>query len=113
MPSLHPRAKKDLLAMGYEYVEITEHWVGFPGGGGVRRDLMGFADLLALGHREIGYNPCAVQVTSWTNVSARRKKIRASLIAKMWWHDGGQILLLAYRKGKSGRYERKEEWVGW
>jgi hypothetical protein len=96
--------------MGYEYVEITEHWVAFPGGGGVRRDLMGFADLLAIGPSGVAF---AVQVTSWGNIAARRKKILASPVAKLWASGPNEILLLGYRKNKSGRYERKEEWVGW
>ena len=114
MASLHPRAKKDLLEMGYEYVEITEHWVAFSGGGGVRKDLMGFCDLLAVGHGGCsGKHIAAVQVTSWGNVSTRRKKILGSPVAKLWYESCGSILLLGYRKNKKGRYERKEEWVGW
>ena len=118
MPSLHPRAKKDLLAMGYEYVEITEHWVAFPvipgqrrKIKGVRKDLMGFADLLALGGPDHG--PTAVQVTSTGNMSARRKKILGSPVARLWCDSGMEVLLLGYCKNKKGRYERREEWISW
>ena len=113
MKSLHPRAKKDLLAMGYAHVETTEHWVAFPRGGGIRRDLMGWADLLALGLLDSGRNIVGVQVTSWNNMSTRRKKISSSDIARTWWLAGGGCLLMGYKKNKSGRYEHKVEWVGW
>jgi len=49
-------------------VEITEHWIPQAG---VRKDLWGFCDLLAIKGKEI----IAIQVTSLSNVNARVDKI--------------------------------------
>lgn len=60
-------SKKRLEADGYT-VAIVEHWNGF-----VRKrfDLFGFIDLLAIRKGET----LAIQTTSYSNVSARVKKI--------------------------------------
>ena len=54
-------------------VDIVERWVPNPAlpGGGVRRDLFGFLDLVAVRDGET----LGVQTTSYTNVSAHLRKI--------------------------------------
>ena len=61
------RSLKHLKAQGYT-VDITEHWNSFAR---IRQDLFGFIDILALREGET----LAVQTTSYSNVSARVKKI--------------------------------------
>jgi carbonic anhydrase len=61
------RSLKHLRDQGYT-VAIVEHWNGFVN---KRFDLFGFIDLLALR----GDETLAVQTTSYSNVSARVKKI--------------------------------------
>lgn len=60
-------SKRHLEAQGYK-VWITEHWNSFAR---IRQDLFGFIDLLALR----GDETLAVQTTSYSNVSARVRKI--------------------------------------
>ena len=61
------RSLKYLRDQGYT-VWITEHWNSFAR---IRQDLFGFIDLIALR----GDETLAVQTTSYSNVSARIKKI--------------------------------------
>ena len=86
--------------------EVVEHFIKTKGGG-FKRDLFGFIDILAV-HPEHG--TLAIQTTSKSNMSSRRKKINESDIYPIlkfigwtielhgWWHDG---------KGK--KYQLKRE----
>jgi hypothetical protein len=58
----------DMLRKGGYKVAIVEHWNSFTR---TRQDMFGFVDLVALGD---GYT-IYVQSTSYTNISARVKKI--------------------------------------
>ena len=76
---------------------VSEKWIpsrGHPAGG-VRKDLFGFVDVVALGETVIG-----VQATSGTNVAARVKKIREECgeAAKAWLRSGGTIQVWGWRK---------------
>lgn len=61
------RTLEEMRSRGY-FCWIVEHWNHFAR---IRQDLWGFADVLCLGENEV----IAVQTTSYSNVSARIKKI--------------------------------------
>ena len=71
--SLLPKAREHYERLGY-YIEKVEHWNSF---GRVRQDLFGFADLIGL-HPDPEERPILVQVTSKSNMLARKNKILAS-----------------------------------
>lgn len=100
MAKYDTRAKKDLQE---EYTEVAkaEHWNAFAR---KKQDLFGVFDFVAVNDDEIA----GVQITSWGNISARRKKIQSSDVYKPWISAGGVILLIGYKKVK-GRYRRKTE----
>lgn len=82
-------------------VEIVERWNQYAK---VRQDFAGFADLIAFGFGQI----IAVQCTTGSNHSARRKKIEAEPRARMWCLAGGLIELWSWRKNKAGIVSRIE-----
>lgn len=72
------RSLKYLRDQGY-LVDVVERWIRVPNhpGGGKRRDLFGFIDLLAIRENEV----LAIQATSDSGVSARVKKIKSEDLA--------------------------------
>jgi hypothetical protein len=102
----------DLLRKDCDAVQVVEHWQSFFGrkGGpkkritGVRKDLFGIIDVLALR----GEETIAVQSTSWANVSARVKKISNSENIAAVRKAGWKILVHGWRKNEqTNRYECK------
>ena len=83
-----------LRNLGY-HVEVVEHWNHFAR---QRRDLWGFADLLAIRPGEV----LAVQVTSGSNVSARVKKIAEHENTQFVREAGIAIHVHGWRKLKAG-----------
>jgi hypothetical protein len=77
---------------GYECF-ITEHFAR-----GLRHDLFGWCDFLALKPDEV----VAVQVTSRSNVSARVEKITASATVVHVRHAGIRIVVHGWGKLKAG-----------
>ena len=86
------KSLKLLRKQGYT-VAITERWNPFAK---VRQDLFGFCDLLAIAPGEI----LAIQTTTRTNLSARRKKIAAEERSRKWLEAGGRIQLHGWNKGQ-------------
>lgn len=72
---------------------VVEHWDGFAK---VRKDLLGFADILAFNPR-IGCPTLALQVTS-TDVASRVKKILAEPRAAMALRCGWRVEVWGMRK---------------
>ena len=70
---------------------ITEHWNPHVQR---RKDLFGFADLLAIKPGRI----VAVQATSGTNTASRVAKIQQEPNAALWLDAGGQILVIGWRQ---------------
>ena len=70
------RTLKKLRAEGWA-CDIVERWIGHAC---IRRDLFGFADVLAITKDQT----LAVQCTTAANLSARLDKIRNSEQAKLW-----------------------------
>ena len=83
---------KKLRADGY-LVAITEHWNQY---GKVRQDLFGFVDVLGLRQGET----IAVQATSYSNVSARVKKIIGHENIDMARKAGWKIEVWGWHKPK-------------
>jgi len=88
-------------------VEITEHWVPQAG---IRKDLWGFCDLLAVKGTEI----IAIQVTSATNINARVYKIMGNKNFLTIKKSGIKILVQGWLKTNNGKriiYECKEKYL--
>ena len=95
----------DKLREDCDAVQVVEHWQSFFGRkGGVRKDLFGFIDIIALR----GEETIAVQATSWTSVSARVKKIAESEHVAAVRKAGWKILIYGWRKNETtNRYEAR------
>jgi hypothetical protein len=100
MTSPTQRTLADMRARGY-FCWVVEHWNSFTKR---RVDLWGFADVLALGDDEV----VAVQTTSWTNVPARIRKITDHENVAAVRKAGVRIIVQGWRKGKNGRWEKRE-----
>ena len=84
----------------YDLVAITEHWNSFAR---IRQDLFGIIDILAI-HKG---DTIAIQVTSYSNISARVKKITESPSIGFIRDAGLTILVEGWKKEKNGRYTSK------
>jgi hypothetical protein len=90
------RTRKYLEALGY-VVDVVERWIPGRGGKsfGVRKDLWGFVDLLAM---KSGHPILAIQTTSGSHVADRIKKIRGIPHYKTWLECGCRIQVIGWRK---------------
>ena len=84
----------------YDLVAITERWNPFAR---IRQDLFGIIDILAI-HKG---DTIAIQVTSYSNISARVKKITESPSIGFIRDAGWTILVEGWKKEKNGRYTSK------
>lgn len=75
----------------------------------IRQDLYGFADLVALAADRPGV--VAIQTTSASGISARRKKIKAEPMARQWLICGNSILLHGWGKKKIKRGGKAVRWT--
>lgn len=102
------RSNKHLKDNGWR-PEVVERWDHYAM---VRRDLFGFADILAM---KEGERPLLVQTTTGSNLAARRSKILASDLARLCAVSGFRIMLHGWRKlkvkrgGKAVRWTLREE----
>ncbi len=79
-------------------------------GPGVRKDLFGFIDLVAIGDGRI----IAYQATTRSNMLARVAKIKNECRhnARQWTKSGGRIVVIGwkkYKKARGGRWWRETE----
>ena len=99
MSSPTQRTLAELRKRGH-IAAVCEFWRAIPGhpAGGVRKDLFGFLDLVALVDGRI----VGIQCTSGANTSARERKIRAECWdnASAWLSCGGRIEVWGWRKLK-------------
>ena len=72
-------------------VEVVERWVP---GANIRKDLFGFIDLMAIKDEQT----LAIQATSYSNMSARVKKIEASEHLTAVRKAGWSIWVIGWRK---------------
>ena len=84
----------------YDLVAITERWNPFAR---IRQDLFGIIDILAI-HKG---DTIAIQVTSYSNISARVQKITESPSIGFIRDAGWTILVEGWKKEKNGRYTSK------
>lgn len=108
---------------------VVEKWVTVPGmpGGGIRRDLGGFADVLAWRpHTSIvrddingiwlkGGGFLAVQACAGSGLAAHRKKLLAEPNLRSWLESGGRCAIWAWRRisyvKKDGKKGRRKDWA--
>ena len=83
-----------------DLVEVTEKWCAFSRR---RKDLFGTIDILAI-HKG---DTIAIQVTSYSNIGARVKKITESPALPFLRDAGWTILVEGWKKEKNGRYTSK------
>ena len=99
MSSPTQRSLALLRERGY-VATVTEHWNSFAR---IRQDLYGIIDVLGVGHG----HTLAVQTTSYSNVSARIRKIRESPAAPELLRAGWQIVVHGWYK-VGGRWTARE-----
>ena len=102
--------RKHLKALGLESA-ITERWNPFAG---IRQDLFGFIDLLAL-DPTVGI--IGIQTTTAHNAAARRAKIEGLETLEPWIESGGIVEVWAWgQRGSRGKRKlwtlRRERLVG-
>ena len=94
------RSLKLMRERGY-LCEVTERWNPFAK---IRQDLYSFVDVLCIKEGET----VAVQTTSYSNISARVKKISeldTSAIVKL---AGWKIIVQGWKKDKNGKWMVRE-----
>jgi hypothetical protein len=84
----------------YDLHSVTEHYNFFSK---TRHDLFGIIDILAINKGDT----IAIQVTSYSNISARVKKISESPSIGFLRDAGWTILVEGWKKEKNGRYTSK------
>lgn len=90
------RSLKSLRSRGYT-VGVTEHWNAYVG---IRQDLFGFIDLIAIKPGEI----LAVQTTTKSHMNERVKKILSIKEHLVWLSSGGKIVVHGWsQKGPRGK----------
>ena len=94
------RSLKHLRAAGYT-AEVVEKWVP---GANIRRDLLGFIDVLAIRETEV----VGVQATSGSNVASRIAKIAEHANVGAVRKAGIRILVHGWRKAANGRWTLRE-----
>lgn len=97
MTSPTQRSKALLESQGYK-VWIVEHWNSFAR---IRVDMWGFLDLVAIKPGET----VGVQTTSYSNLSARVKKIAEHENVDAVREAGWRILCHGWKKNAKGRWE--------
>ena len=81
---------KKLKEEGYQ-PWVVEHWNFYAG---IRQDLFGIIDILAVGHGKT----IAIQCTSYSGVSARIRKIRESPYLPAILESGWEVYIHGWRK---------------
>lgn len=97
------RSLQHLRSRGY-LVAVTEHWNPFAK---VRQDLYGFVDVLALHDGKT----LAIQTTSASNFSSRKKKILEHENLPMLIAAGWQVVIHGWRKNSKNQWVLREELI--
>lgn len=106
-PTEHSLA--EMRKRGY-LAEVTERWIPRAN---IRRDLFGFIDVLCIvadPHSELFAKDrvIAVQATSWSNVSARVRKIAEHPNVEAVRRAGIRLLVQGWKKNRAGRWVLRE-----
>ena len=95
---------KYLRDMGYE-AGMVERYLSYAGKFGVRKDLFGIIDIIAMGSETIvGVQSCG------QSFREHDRKILASPLAIMWLECGGLLWLVGWRKLKLKRGGKAMRW---
>lgn len=94
------RSLKHMRDQGY-LCEVTERWNQWAK---VRQDLFNFVDILCIKDGKT----VAVQTTSYSNISARIKKIQGLDSYPIIKSAGWEIVVHGWKKDKSGRWMVRE-----
>jgi len=100
------RTLRELRGRGL-IADKCERWNPYAGKFGVRMDLFGVLDLIAL-DRERGI--IGIQATSGSGMSSHRRKILESNLALEWIRCGGVLELWGWRKVKKKRGGKLKVW---
>lgn len=92
------RAKDYWTKYGFTYVR-ADSYNAF---GGVTNDFLGVFDGIAMRPDKGIFG---VQITSYENRGARRKKMLESGLCKKWVECGGRAVILSFKRTPTGRYE--------
>jgi len=101
MSNLNQQTRKRLVEQGY-LVENVEQYNTFSRR---KNDLWGFIDFLAIKKNEV----LAIQVTSKSNMSSRRRKITEHENLAIVRESGIRVELWGFYKKENGRWEVKIE----
>ncbi len=94
------RSLKHMRDQGY-LCEVTERWNPFAK---IRQDLFNFVDILCIKDGKT----VAVQTTSYSNISARIKKIQGLDSYPIIKSAGWEIVVHGWKKDKSGKWMVRE-----
>lgn len=100
MSSPTQRSLKRLRDDGY-LAAVVEHWNPYAK---IRQDLFGIFDLVGIHSMYPGV--LGVQTTSYTNISARKKKLLESEALQIWLEAGNDVEIHGWHK-KGNRWECK------
>lgn len=78
---------------------VVERWIKLSKGGGIRKDLFGCIDVIALRHGRI----IGIQCTSGSNHAAHLTKVRHNTELREWLACGGSYELWSWQKRGKGR----------
>ena len=84
---------------------VVEKWNPHVGPHGIRQDLFGIGDVLAVHARDRIF--LLVQATTAGNISSRLRKAKQSGELKLWLAAGGRFVVLGWQK-RDGRWEARE-----
>lgn len=88
---------------------VVERWNQFAGPKGIRQDLFGFVDIIAIYPDERGIT--AVQATGPNGHADHRRKILECEHAPTWLAAGGRIELWSWRKMLVKKGGKAQRWV--
>ncbi len=93
------RSRQRWREMGF-HVENSEFFVDVGGGRKVKKDIFGFADLIAVPTTPRAHPLVFIQATSWQHVPTRRRKILTETTGKGQWEiELARIALGIIRSG--------------
>lgn len=92
---------------------VVEKWNAFASPFGIRQDLFGFIDVLALDPERPGHGFLGVQCCAGSGLAAHRTKIivECNQEAFAWVRAGGRIEIWGWRKVKLERGGKAMRWV--
>ena len=98
------RTLEYIRSQGWD-ADIVEHYNPYAGKIGIRKDLFGVIDIIALGEKGIiGIQSCG------SSFSQHERKILENPLAFKWVESGGRLLLIGWRKVKLKRGGKAMRW---